>query len=75
MSCRNEAKLMTCYSMYKSEDTEQDSLIDFNPEGLQPYNLEPVVREAVESANYDKLNGMRGNMERDNVDKIHNSNW
>ena len=66
---------MTCDSMYKSDDTKQDSLIDFNPEGLQRYNLDPGVREAVESASYDRLSGMRGNMGRDNVDRTGYTNW
>ena len=65
-------------SVHESEDTEQDSPIDFNPEGPQPYNYEPAAREVVEGANYDRLNGMREEIEiwaRDNVDRIGDTSW
>ena len=61
---------------FMSDDSDLE--LNFIAEGPQPYNFEPTARRVVQSTDYEKLSGVRKDLElwaRDNVDRIGTTNW
>ena len=65
---------------YDDESISDDSELEFHfhSEGPQPYNFEPAARGISQGANYERLSGVREEIEswaRDNVDRVGNIDW